>query len=157
MHGRYCTGGVPCDTLKACRTWCWLCTSSPSRRGRFARAGGHDLAPHRKTVIRHYALFLLSIWLILLALAVDRYGRNAGLGAMPPSRPSPGSFQAAGGLLYIGASPFFYYSLMGLRMPRWNLALFLAVDALAVAAAIAYVQRPARCSSESSSTLSCSG
>jgi DNA-binding CsgD family transcriptional regulator len=97
---------------------------------------------HRKTVIRHYALFLLSIWLILLALAVDRYGRNAGLAGDAALAAITWILQAAGGLLYVGVSPSFYYSLMGLRMPRWNLALFLAVDALAVAAAIAYVAAP---------------
>jgi DNA-binding CsgD family transcriptional regulator len=97
---------------------------------------------HRKTVIRHYALFLLSTWLILLALAVDRYGRNAGLSGNAALEAVTWILQAAGGLLYIGASPFFYYSLMGLRMPRWNLALFFVVDAAAVAAAVAYVAAP---------------
>lgn len=97
---------------------------------------------HRKTVIRHYALFLLSIWLILLALAVDRYGLNAGLAGSAALAAITWILQAAGGLLYIGASPFFYYSLMGLRMPRWSLALYLTIDALAVAAAIAYVASP---------------
>jgi DNA-binding CsgD family transcriptional regulator len=97
---------------------------------------------HRKTVIRHYALFLLSIWLILLALAVDRYGRNAGLAADAAVAAITWILQAAGGLLYIASSPFFYYSLMGLRMPRWSLALYLVVDALAVAAAVAYVAAP---------------
>lgn len=45
---------------------------------------------HRTTVIRHHALFLLATWLILLALAAI-----------------VGVLQAAGGLLCIGASPFF--------------------------------------------------
>jgi DNA-binding CsgD family transcriptional regulator len=97
---------------------------------------------HRKTVIRHYARFLLSIWLILLALAVERYGRNAGLAGSAGLAAVTWILQAAGGLLYIGASPFFYYSLLGLEMPRWSLALYLVVDALAVAAAIAYVAAP---------------
>ena len=97
---------------------------------------------HRKVVIRHYALFLLSIWLILLALAVERYGRNAGLAGSAGLAAITWILQAAGGLLYIGASPFFYYNLIGLRMPRWSMALYLAVDALAFAAAIAYVAEP---------------
>jgi len=97
---------------------------------------------HRKTVIRHYALFLLSTWLLLLALAVDRYGHIAGLAGDAALAAVTWILQAAGGLLYIGASPFFYYSLMGLRMPRWNLALFLAADSVAVAAAVAYVAAP---------------
>jgi DNA-binding CsgD family transcriptional regulator len=97
---------------------------------------------HRKTVIRHYARFLLSIWLILLALAVERYGRNAGLAGSAGLAAVTWILQAAGGLLYIGASPFFSYSLLGLEMPRWSLALYLVVDALAVAAAIAYVAAP---------------
>jgi len=97
---------------------------------------------HRKTVIRHYALFLLSTWLLLLALAVDRYGRTVGLAGDPVLAAITWILQAAGGLLYIGASPFFYYSLMGLRMPRWNLGLFLVIDAAALATAIAYVAAP---------------
>ena len=97
---------------------------------------------HRKTVIRHYALFLLSTWLILLALAVDRYGANAGIAGDPALAAVTWILQAAGGLLYIASSPFFYYSLMGLRMRRWNLALFFAIDAVAFAAAIAYVASP---------------
>ncbi len=97
---------------------------------------------HRKTVIRHYALFLLSIWLILLALGVERYGRNAGLAGDAAVAAIAWILQAAGGLLYIASSPFFYYNLMGLRMPRWSLALYLGIDALAVAAAIAYVAAP---------------
>jgi DNA-binding CsgD family transcriptional regulator len=97
---------------------------------------------HRKAVIRHYALFLLSAWLILLALAIDLYGRNAGLASDTALAAITWILQAAGGLLYIGTSPFFYYSLMGLAMPRWSLALYLVVDAMAVAAAIAYVASP---------------
>jgi DNA-binding CsgD family transcriptional regulator len=97
---------------------------------------------HRKVVIRHYALFLLSIWLFLLALEVELYGRNACLVGDVALAAVTWILQAAGGLLYIGASPFFYYSLLGLEMPRWSLALYLVVDALAVAAAVAYVAAP---------------
>ena len=97
---------------------------------------------HRKAVIRQYALFLLSTWLILLALAVDLYGRNTGLAGDLGVAAVTWILQAAGGLLYIGASPFFYHALMGLPMPRWSLALYLAVDTAAVAAAIAYVASP---------------
>ena len=82
---------------------------------------------HRKTVVRHYALFLLSTWLILLALAVDLYGRNAGLARDGAIAALTWILQAAGGLLYIGASPFFYHSLMGLEMRRWSIAACLVV------------------------------
>src|SRR4030042_1078123 len=88
---------------------------------------------HRKAVIRHYALFLLSTWLIRLALAVVLSGRNAALAGDAARAAATWILQAAGGLLYIGASPFFYYSLLGLEMPRWSLALYLVVDAIAVA------------------------
>ena len=67
---------------------------------------------------------------------MERYGRNAGLAGSAGLAAITWILQAAGGLLYIGASPFFYYSLIGLRMPRWSLALYLAVDALALAAVI---------------------
>jgi DNA-binding CsgD family transcriptional regulator len=93
-------------------------------------------------VIRHYALFLLSTWLILLALAVDRYGSIAGLAGDPALDAVTWILQAAGGLLYVGASPFFYYTLVGLRMARWSLALYLGIDAVAVAAAAACVAAP---------------
>ena len=63
---------------------------------------------HRKTVIRHYVLFLLSTWLLLLALAADLYGRSAGLARDPGLAAVTWILQAAGGLLYIGASHFFY-------------------------------------------------
>jgi len=97
---------------------------------------------HRKTVVRHYALFLLSTWLILLALAVDLYGRNAGLARDGAIAALTWILQAAGGLLYIGASPFFYHSLMGLEMRRWSIAACLVVDALAVVSAVAYIAAP---------------
>jgi DNA-binding CsgD family transcriptional regulator len=97
---------------------------------------------HRKSVIRHYALFLLSTWLILLSLAVDRYGNVAGLAGDPARAAIIWILQAAGGLLYVGASPFFYYTLVGIRMARWNLALYLGIDAVAVAAAAAYIAAP---------------
>lgn len=97
---------------------------------------------HRRAVIRHYVLFLASTGTILLALAVDRYARLAGLADSAAVAAIVWMLQAAGGLAYIGASPFFYHSLLGLPMRRWHLALYLAVDALALSAAIAYVAAP---------------
>ena len=97
---------------------------------------------YRKAVIRHYLLFQASTGTILLALAVDRYARLAGLADDPAAEAIVWILQATGGLLYIGASPFFYHSLMGLPMRRWHLALYLVVDVLAAGSAIAYVAAP---------------
>lgn len=97
---------------------------------------------HRKAVIRHYVLFLASTGTILLALAVDRYAHLAGLAGDPATAAIAWILQAAGGLLYIGASPFFYHSLMGLPLRRWHLALYLAADTIAIGATIAYIAAP---------------
>jgi DNA-binding CsgD family transcriptional regulator len=98
---------------------------------------------HRKAVVRHYVLFLASTGTILLSLAVDRYARLAGLEGEPAAAAVAWILQAAGGLLYIGAAPFFYHALVGVTMRQWHLVLYLLADALAVAMAAAYVAVPA--------------
>ncbi len=97
---------------------------------------------HRKIVIRRYALFLLSLLLILLGFLVDLYARVAGLAGLAESRITVWILQAAGGLLYIFTCPFFFHSLAGLEVKGAARVAFFAIDAAVLLLAAANIASP---------------
>ncbi len=90
---------------------------------------------YRKTVIRWYGLFLLSLYAILLSFLIRQYGEVAGLAGSRALENGLWILQAAGGLTFIFTAPFFYHALLGLPFRRGLRFAFLAVDALVVLAA----------------------
>jgi DNA-binding CsgD family transcriptional regulator len=99
----------------------------------------------RRTLIRRWGLFLLALWLILLGFLVDLYGQVAM--SVPAAR--PGSvpvivwiLQAAGGMLYVFTGPSFFHALAGRTVGRGARAVYYAVDAVVVAAAVVNVAAP---------------
>jgi DNA-binding CsgD family transcriptional regulator len=97
---------------------------------------------YRKTVIRRYAFFLVSLLLVLLGFLVDLYSQIAGLSAEAVARALVWILQAAGGTLYIVICPYLFHSLAGRAMPLWQRWLFLALDAAVVMAALANLAFP---------------
>ncbi len=97
---------------------------------------------YRKIVIRRYAYFLLSLYLILLGFFIDLYLRTAALAGAADGRIAVWILQAAGGILYIFTSPFFLYSLAGRELRGATRAVFFAIDAVLVFAAAASIAFP---------------
>ncbi len=90
---------------------------------------------YRKTVIRWYGLFLLSLYGILLSFLLRLYGEVAGLTGDRALENLLGIVQAAGGLTYILTAPYFYHALLGLPFGRPLRFAFLGLDVLVVLAA----------------------
>ncbi len=97
---------------------------------------------YRKPVIRKYGYFLLSLYLILLGFLVDMYASIASLDGSVEARSIVWILQAAGGVLFIAASPSFYHSLVDLALTKGKRIAFFAVDALVCVAALANVAFP---------------
>ena len=96
---------------------------------------------YRRTVIRWYGLFLLSLYAILLSFLLRLYGQIAGLEGRALES-ALWILQAAGGLTFICTAPYFYHALLGLPFGRPLRLAFLVLDALAVLAAAANLVRP---------------
>jgi DNA-binding CsgD family transcriptional regulator len=90
---------------------------------------------YRRAVIRWYALFLLSLLLVLLYFLAAQYAAVTGLSGDRTMQAVLWILPAAGSLLFIVVAPYFYASLLGLAMPRALRFLFLALDAVVFAAA----------------------
>ena len=97
---------------------------------------------YRKLVIRRYAYFLLSLYLVLLGFLVDLYTRIVQLSSTIEARSIIWILQAGGGTLYIFICPYFFHSLTGLPVPKWQRIMFFTLDALVVAAALASIAFP---------------
>jgi len=98
---------------------------------------------YRKPVIRRYAVFLVSLLLVLLGFTVDLYAEVAGLSFVVAVRALVWVFQAAGGTLFIVICPWLFHSLAGRPLPAWQRWLFLGIDAAVVLAALANLAFPA--------------
>jgi len=98
---------------------------------------------YRKRVIKQYGFFLLALYLFLVAFALELYGRIGAIADSHALRNLLWIFQAAGGITYIFASPYFYHSLIGIDMTRCKRIAFFVIDVLVVAAAFADVALPA--------------
>ncbi len=90
---------------------------------------------YRKTVIRWYGLFLLSLYLILIFFMADLYAGITGLAGNRVMQGVLWILPAGGSLLFIVVAPSFYHSLLGLPMPLGERIAFLSLDALVFAAA----------------------
>ena len=90
---------------------------------------------YRKTVIRWYGLFLLSLYLILIFFMADLYAGIAGLAGNRVMQSVLWFFPAGGSLLFIVVAPYFYHSLLGLPMPLGERVAFLSLDVLVFLAA----------------------
>jgi DNA-binding CsgD family transcriptional regulator len=97
---------------------------------------------HRKLVIRRYAYFLLSLYLVLLGFLVDLYTHIVQLSAAIEARSIVWILQAGGSMLYIFISPYFFHSLAGRPVPTWQRAMFFTLDAVVVVAALASIAFP---------------
>ena len=90
---------------------------------------------YRKPVIRKYGYFLLSLYLILFGFLVGMYASIASLDSTVEAQSIVWILQAAGGVLFIAASPSFYHSLIDLALSKAKRVVFFAVDALVCIAA----------------------
>jgi DNA-binding CsgD family transcriptional regulator len=97
---------------------------------------------YRKQVIRKYGYFLLSLYLILLGFLVGMYASVASLDGNVEARSIVWILQAAGGVLFIAASPSFYHSLVDLGLTKGKQIVFFAVDALVCIAALSTIAFP---------------
>jgi DNA-binding CsgD family transcriptional regulator len=97
---------------------------------------------YRKTVIRKYGYFLLSLYLILLGFLVEMYASIASLEGSIEARSIMWILQAAGGVLFIAASPSFYHSLVDLALTKGKRIAFFAIDALVCIAALSTIAFP---------------
>ncbi len=97
---------------------------------------------YRKPVIRRYAWFLLSLYLILLGFLVDLYARVALHEGSTEARIIVWILQAAGGMTYVFTSPFFFYSLAGQEVKGPARGVFFTIDAVVVVAAGANIAFP---------------
>jgi DNA-binding CsgD family transcriptional regulator len=97
---------------------------------------------YRKPVIRKYGYFLLSLYLILLGFLVDMYASIASLDGSIEARSVVWILHAAGGVLFIAASPSFYHSLVDLALSQAKRIVFFSIDALVCLAAFANVAFP---------------
>jgi len=97
---------------------------------------------YRKQVIRKYGYFLLSLYLILLGFLVGMYASVASLDGSVEARSIVWILQAAGGVLFIAASPSFYHSLVDLGLTKGKQIVFFAVDALVCIAALSTIAFP---------------
>jgi DNA-binding CsgD family transcriptional regulator len=91
---------------------------------------------HRKVVIRRYGLFLLALYLLLLAFMADLYIRVMGWSKAEAARHVLWILYAAGGLTFIICAPPFYDALLGLRARTWKRLMFFALDTVTVLAAV---------------------
>lgn len=98
---------------------------------------------YRKVVIRRYAWFLCALFLILLAFLVGLYAEITSISPAPVVRAIVWILQAGGGVLFIVVCPYLFNALVGRIMPSWEKALFLALDAAVVLAALANLAVPA--------------
>lgn len=98
---------------------------------------------YRKLVITRYGFFQLALYFILLSLMAGLYARIASLSGNRALESIVWILQAIGGLTYIIAAPYFYYSLLGLSLGRWMKVLFFIIDAGAVAGAVVDLALPA--------------
>lgn len=96
----------------------------------------------RKPVIRAYGWFLLSLFLILAGFLVDSYASLAMPGDGAGVRIAGWIAQAAGGILFIVTSPFFYHRLVDLRVGGAKRVVFFALDALVCLAAVSALAFP---------------
>jgi DNA-binding CsgD family transcriptional regulator len=96
----------------------------------------------RKPVIRAYGWFLLSLFLILVGFLVDSYASLAMPGGGEAARIAAWIAQAAGGILFIVTSPFFYHRLVDLPVGRARRVAFFALDALVGLAAVSALAFP---------------
>ena len=97
---------------------------------------------YRKPVIRTYGYFLLSLYLILLGFLADMYASIASLDGTVEARSIVWILHAAGGVLFIAASPSFYHSLVDLALSQAKRIVFFSIDALVCLAALANVAFP---------------
>jgi DNA-binding CsgD family transcriptional regulator len=97
---------------------------------------------HRKQVIRKYGYFLLSLYLILLGFLVEMYASIASLEGSAEARSIVWILQAAGGVLFIAASPSFYHSLVDLALTKGKRIVFFTIDALVCIAALSTIGLP---------------
>lgn len=97
---------------------------------------------YRKPVIRKYGYFLLSLYLILLGFLADMYASIASLDGSIEARSVVWILHAAGGVLFIAASPSFYHSLVDLALSRAKRIAFFSIDALVCLAALTNVAFP---------------
>jgi DNA-binding CsgD family transcriptional regulator len=97
---------------------------------------------HRKLVIRRYAYFLLALYLVLCGFLVDLYTRIVQVSTTIEARSIIWIFQAGGCTLYIFICPYFFHSLTGLAVPKWQRIMFFSLDAVVVAAALASIALP---------------
>ena len=92
---------------------------------------------YRRDVMRHYGLFLLALFLILLGFAVEQYALIV-FGRSPSDvRATVWLIQAAGSTLFVVVCPWLFNALVGRTLPLWEKALFAAIDAAVVLAALA--------------------
>jgi len=98
---------------------------------------------YRKPVIRKYGYFLLSLYLILFGFLVGMYASIASLDSTVEAQSIVWILQAAGGVLFIAASPSFYHSLIDLALSKAKRVVFFAVDALVCIAALSTIGFPA--------------
>jgi DNA-binding CsgD family transcriptional regulator len=97
---------------------------------------------HRKTVIRRYGFFLLSLYLIQLGFLVDLYTRITSLSETVEARALTWILLAGGSILYIFICPYFFHSLAGLSLSRTGRIVFSAIDALVCLGAAAQIVLP---------------
>ena len=97
---------------------------------------------YRKPVIRKYGYFLLSLYLILLGFVADMYASIVSLDSTVEAKSIVWILQAAGGVLFIAASPSFYHSLVDFALSKAKRVVFFAVDALVCVAALSTIAFP---------------
>jgi DNA-binding CsgD family transcriptional regulator len=97
---------------------------------------------YRKTVIRRYGLFLLSLFLLLLGFSLQLYASIVGWEQSAPARHAVWILFAAGGLTFVFCAPPFYHSLLGLPFTGWVRVAFFLLDVLAAATALANLLLP---------------
>jgi DNA-binding CsgD family transcriptional regulator len=97
---------------------------------------------YRRVVLRRYGLFLVALFLILFAFAVDQYARIAAPNPPPAVLDAVWLLQAAGGCLFIVVCPFLFHALVGRDLSRAGTAVFAVIDALVILTALANVAFP---------------
>jgi DNA-binding CsgD family transcriptional regulator len=96
----------------------------------------------RKPVVKAYGWFLLSLYLILVGFLVAMYAAVAIPGAGAGARIAAWIAQAAGGILFIISSPFFYHRLVDLPAGGAKRVGFFVLDTLVCLAAVSALAFP---------------
>ncbi|HEY9594175.1 MAG TPA: helix-turn-helix transcriptional regulator [Spirochaetia bacterium] len=97
---------------------------------------------YRRIVMRHYGLFLVSLFLVLLGFTVDQYARIVFVRTSADLRAAVWLIQAIGSTLFVVICPWLFHSLAGREISPMGKAVFSVIDAAVILAALASVAFP---------------